>query len=224
MSITLNDGFRDWLNGGWQETYNYPNEDAEFKSFGKIPRLTREVVVTEKIDGTNAHILIRPFTSLDGPGHECGVIAPLRGKLYELIPASRTRFIAPGKETDNFGFAEWVFNNADELVKLGVGRHYGEWWGQGIQRGYGLKERRFSLFNLKKWGDDEVRPACCHAVPWLASGEFDTYQIDRVLELLTMVGSLAAPGFMRPEGIVVYHTAGDLLFKKTIEKDEGKDA
>jgi len=32
-------------------------------------------------------------------------------------------------------------------------------------------------------------------------------------------GSLAAPGFMNPEGIVSYHIAGNTGFKKTIEKD-----
>jgi hypothetical protein len=25
---------------------------------------------------------------------------------------------------------------------------------------------------------------------------------------------------MRPEGVVIFHTAGNLMFKKTIEKDE----
>jgi hypothetical protein len=35
-----------------------------------------------------------------------------------------------------------------------------------------------------------------------------------------MGGSKAAPGFMKPEGIVVFHVAGNVGFKKTIEKDE----
>jgi hypothetical protein len=33
-------------------------------------------------------------------------------------------------------------------------------------------------------------------------------------------GSLAAPGFMDPEGIVIFHTAANFAFKKTIKKDE----
>jgi hypothetical protein len=37
---------------------------------------------------------------------------------------------------------------------------------------------------------------------------------------LTLGGSLAAPGWSRPEGIVIYHTAGGYLFKKTIDGDE----
>jgi hypothetical protein len=31
---------------------------------------------------------------------------------------------------------------------------------------------------------------------------------------------MAAEGFMDPEGIVVYHTAGNVGFKKTIENDD----
>ncbi len=33
-------------------------------------------------------------------------------------------------------------------------------------------------------------------------------------------GSFAAPGFTKPEGIVIFHTAASMLFKKTLEKDE----
>ena len=40
------------------------------------------------------------------------------------------------------------------------------------------------------------------------------------LEALRVRGSEAAPGFMNPEGVVIYHIAGNIGFKKTIEKDE----
>jgi hypothetical protein len=33
-------------------------------------------------------------------------------------------------------------------------------------------------------------------------------------------GSQAARGFMRPEGVVIFHVASGQLFKKTIEGDE----
>ena len=33
-------------------------------------------------------------------------------------------------------------------------------------------------------------------------------------------GSLAAPGFMKPEGVVIYHTAANIMFKKTFKNDE----
>ena len=106
-----------------------------------------------------------------------------------------------------------------ELETLGVGYHYGEWWGQGIQRGYGLKEKRFSLFNVNKW-NLITAPACCHVVPTLYAGMFDTHTCTSIIEWLATYGSVAAPGFMKPEGIVVFHTAQGHLYKKTIEKDE----
>ncbi len=64
-----------------------------------------------------------------------------------MFIGSRTRWITA--QDDNHGFARWVEGNKQELLKLGAGRHFGEWWGSGIQRGYGLQkgEKRFSLFN-----------------------------------------------------------------------------
>ena len=171
-----------------------------FEPFAKIARLSREVVVTEKIDGTNSQVLITD----DG----------------DILAGSRSRWLTPGKTPDNFGFAAWVEANRDELLKLGPGRHYGEWWGRGVQRGYGLAEKRFSLFNVAKWGDDSVRPACCHVVPVLYTGVFDTAFITGAVTLLSATGSVAAPGFMKPEGVVIYHTASGHLYKKTCEKDE----
>ena len=171
---------------------------TDFIGFQKIPRLSRECIVTEKIDGTNGCIYI--------------------GEDGEFLVGSRNRWITP--ENDNFGFARWAYEHKDELLRLGPGRHFGEWWGQGIQRGYGLREKRFSLFNVSKWSDDAVRPGCCHVVPLLYRGPFDTGEIRGYLKYLGYHGSLAAPGFMRPEGVVIYHVAGNLYFKKTIEKDE----
>jgi hypothetical protein len=40
------------------------------------------------------------------------------------------------------------------------------------------------------------------------------------LSLLEDTGSFAAQGFMNPEGIVIYHTAANMMFKKTIKNDE----
>jgi hypothetical protein len=169
----------------------------DFVEFQKIPRLTRECVITEKIDGTNGVIYI--------------------GENGEFLIGSRTRWITP--QDDNYGFAKWCEANKEELLKLGVGTHYGEWWGQGIQRNYGLKEKRFSLFNSKRWTDDTVRPVCCGVVPVLKIYTFDSNVIDEVIKDLTLNGSKAVPGFMKPEGIVIYHTASRQYFKKTIEKD-----
>ena len=184
----------------------------EFIGFPKMPRLSREIIITEKIDGTNAQIAIIEQDGFPSPGalYETGSLA--------LFAGSRTRWITPAD--DNYGFAKWCLENAEELLRLGPGRHFGEWWGRGIQRGYGLKEKRFSLFNVGRWADDAIRPNCCHVVPTLHRGIFNTFDVEQTLEWLRRYGSAAAPGFMRPEGIIVYHSAGNFGMKKTIEKDE----
>jgi hypothetical protein len=194
----------------------------EFQGFPKIPRYSRDCVITEKIDGTNGQILFDPVM---GPIEDYEALFGIPN-LYTycgeqkvaLWVGSRKRFIT--SLDDNFGFAKWACDNLTELTKLGPGRHFGEWWGQGIQRGYGLKEKRFSLFNVKKWNEPSIRPACCSVVPTIAMGTFDTRLIEQALLLLKEFGSYAAPGFMNPEGIVVFHSAGSLLFKKTLVGDE----
>lgn len=170
-----------------------------FTPFQSIPRLKRGIVVTEKIDGTNAQI----FITEDG----------------RVLAGSRSRWITP--DDDNYGFARWVAEHEDELHRLGPGHHFGEWWGQGIQRRYGLEEKRFSLFNTGRWNAENPPPACCHIVPVLYTGDFDTREIDAQLEHLRTNGSVAAPGFMRPEGVVIYHAQSRQLFKVTLDKNDG---
>ena len=180
---------------------------TEFMGFPKMSRFSREVYVLEKIDGTNAQILIEQ----DGT----------------FLCGSRTRWIVPGD--DNFGFAKWAHENKDELIKLGPGKHFGEWWGLGIQRNYGLKERRFSLFNASRWADPHsdpanlttqvLAPACCHVVPILWRGNMDDMPLMAIMAKLAVAGSEAAPGFMDPEGVVIFHTASNIGFKKTIKDD-----
>jgi hypothetical protein len=169
----------------------------DFVGFPKMARLSRECIITEKIDGTNACIYI--------------------GEDGEFLVGSRTRWITP--EDDNYGFAKWAYANKEELMKLGPGQHFGEWWGQGIQRKYGLTEKRFSLFNVSRW-TELTKPACCHVVPVLYRGIFHTYEATDCLARLSLHGSVAAPGFMKPEGVVIYHVAAKVGFKKTLENDD----
>lgn len=193
----------------------------EFHGFGKIPRLSRDMTITEKIDGTSAQIRI---VSEDTIVSEVATASFLNEYTYKcssglyLIAGSRNRYLKPG--ADNHGFARWAWDNAEELVKLGEGRHFGEWWGKGIQHGYGLNEKRFSLFNSSIWKDDSVRPICCHVVPELYSGPFNTDAASRIINVLEAQGSFAAPGCMKPEGIIIYHVAANRYFKKTIKNDE----
>ena len=190
---------------------------TEFVEFRKIPRLSRECIITEKIDGTNAQV----FITEDG----------------DIFTGSRDRWITP--QSDNYGFARWVEGNKADILKLGPGRHFGEWWGNGIQRNYGLKEKRWSLFNVRRWcryneppltyaqenqtlpeKRQEQLPECIGLVPVLLKRDtFETSSVEFVLNELRDFGSSAAPGFMDPEGVVVYHSASGFAFKKTIKDD-----
>jgi len=186
----------------------------DFQPFPKLARLNREIVITEKLDGTNAQIYI--------------------GEDGSIRAGSRNRWITPSD--DNYGFARWCNDNFAELLKLGPGRHFGEWWGAGIQRNYGLKEKRFSLFNVHRWKpcSDEQNPGvyyveglqgipgpnCCHVVPTLWRGNYDMMREYLVLSDLRDRGSVAAPGFMDAEGIVIFHTAAGQCFKVTLKNDD----
>lgn len=193
----------------------------EFEPWPKISRLNRDILITEKIDGTNACVVVT----------EEG----------EVFAQSRTRMLSPYE--DNFGFATWVENNKDYLKLLGKGRHYGEWWGQGIQRGYGLTEKRFSLFNVGRWLLVEEQLQTLNAVkelvpqlgtvpilyqgPWFNEGDLTDdvilskgyFAINDEILRLKREGSQAVPGYMNPEGIVVFHKASGFLFKVTCEND-----
>lgn len=186
-----------------------------FQEFPKMARYSRECIITEKIDGTNAQVIITD----DG----------------RIAAASRTRLITP--TDDNYGFARWVEDNKAELLKLGPGRHFGEWWGSKIQRTYGRTDKVFSLFNVSRWIPNWASPNppqdgivaangtgepinCCRVVPILARGAFDTYLVNSAINFLAATGSAAQPGFMSPEGIVIWHCAANIGFKKTILNDE----
>lgn len=183
----------------------------EFQEFQKIARLSRECTITEKIDGTNAQIYIKEA----GPEDEGSPIIASNNGLV-MLTGSRNRWITPND--DNFGFSGWVERNVEDLWALGPGHHYGEWWGNGIQRRYGVADKRFSLFNVSRWSTENL-PKCCSVVPTLYTGDFIMNAVDDAIDYLKTNGSVAAPGFMDPEGIVVYHTAGRMYFKKTIKND-----
>jgi hypothetical protein len=196
-----------------------------FEKWPSIPRRSKEqMTITEKIDGTNAAILFFPLDAVEGGATPICTVDTNDG-LYGVWAQSRTRFIYP--DSDNFGFARWVSDNAQALYDvLGIGRHYGEWWGQGIQCGYGLKEKRFSLFKAPRWQEiigafeDTTPVKGLRTVPILYSGKFLDGDMDRVVETLSK-GSLAAPEFTgMPEGVVVYLREANTSYKILLENDD----
>lgn len=203
----------------------------EFTPFPKIGRwANNKIAVTEKIDGTNGSVNIE----LTGPLHylnDPSVLArmPASDRMDFVVRAgSRNRWLT--RQADNYGFAAWVQEHAVELVKLGEGQHFGEWWGSGIQRGYGLQpgDKRFSLFNTGRWINtptgvydrgvptQDKRPVLAPGlgvVPVLYYGPMrdasGRCQIEEAMRRLQFSGSQAAPGFKGegkggPEGVMIY--------------------
>jgi hypothetical protein len=211
---------------------------SDYPKFRPIPRLNRRTVITEKIDGTNGLVEITPLAEFDDSEQDItlGVLVYRDNEPYIVRAGSRNRWLT--RENDNFGFAAFVFDHAVELVALGPGKHYGEWFGKGIQTGYGLDEKRFALFNVAKWYDPrdpevteqylatfpkaQPAPEAVTVVPVISviDGKWLNEAVDEALNTLEHEGSYIAPGFTNPEGVVVFHDAAGVYFKATIKNDE----
>jgi hypothetical protein len=178
----------------------------DFRKWPSIQRLSSEVCyITEKIDGTNGVIYVP--SEPDKP----------------VLAGSRERWLTkddgtpPEKAADNFGFAAWVYERRDSLRRLGEGYHYGEFHGDGIQRRYGLKNKRWASFAY--WRTDIDIPDVC-VVPILYQGEPTEGIIGAMVDKLRIGGSVLYPGFMQPEGVVVtYKNMNTCKFKKLCEND-----
>ena len=174
-------------------------EDVEFKEWPKISRENPfKVTITEKLDGTNACIIIA------------------EGKIVGA--QSRKRLITI--DNDNYGFAAWVQSNNDDILSLGDGYHYGEWAGLGIQKNpHNLDKKKFFLFNTFRWNDNcPERPECCEVVPILFEGEMDA---GTVPELLMALEGGEDENYT-PEGLIVYYHALRAYTKHTIKSPNGK--
>ena len=92
----------------------------------------------------------------------------------------------------------------------------------------GGEDKRFSLFNTTVWGPiikaREIAglpiPLGLGVVPVMYEGKFLTREVEDQIFRLRTFGSLCAPGFMDPEGVVVYHDAAKAFFKVTVKDDE----
>lgn len=101
----------------------------EFEEFPKMARWSREVVITEKLDGTNAQVVITPI----GAGElaqiaegwtldRMGIVAVSKHGEFVMRAGSRTKWITADKQNDNYGFAAWCQSNAEQLFELGEGK------------------------------------------------------------------------------------------------------
>lgn len=193
-----------------QASASLTNNGREFQSFNKIPRYENDsFTISEKMDGTNGVILVYM-----GEG----------GK--EVMAGSRSQWLRDDgrKSWDNHGFAAWVKEKESELTRLPCGRYYGEWYGRGINRNYGLDDRRFMLFNYKhcmKLKAEGLLPPCVE-VELVTDVDVSHEVLDSLVKKrsnhLREYGSFVVPGFMRPEGLIVRSTLKQQLHKVIIDK------
>lgn len=199
-----------------------------FEKFPSLTRFSHGWTITEKLDGTNAAIVITPADLVVDPHYHATAIATIRGNL--VFAQSRTKLITPGKSTDNAGFARYVYDNAEEIVaKLGEGRHFGEWVGKGVQkRHYNLPNKVFALFNVNRWQGADL-PQLVTTVPAMVRnayldnpGATARTQLDHLKVAGSLFGGFDANGdpYLNPEGIVMYHAPSNTAFKKTFDYDE----
>lgn len=189
--------------------------EVEFREWPKISRWNRDITITEKVDGSNACVIVSE-------------------DLLTVAAQSRSKIITP--ETDNHGFARWVAENEEMLATtLGAGYHFGEWYGSGVQKraGYGLEKgvKKLALFNTARWMPTmEAHPylydAGLDVVPVLWEGKAETlnsgiaFATARLREEGSFVRSARGVRDVKPEGIIIYHHAANMSFKLTLEKDE----
>jgi hypothetical protein len=213
-----------------------------FREFPKIARLYKgNIVVTEKIDGTNGQIYIVNGECPDALATievDADSTTGTESLLYSIFAGSRSRWLSRGKG-DNFAFAHWVAENAYALATgLGEGRHFGEWWGRGIQRGYNQADRNFSLFNVGRWFtpggvgqmpdlDTEDLPNPVPAVPGLSTVPIVYYgpwfgraadPVSEALRRLQYSGS-TLDSRTPAEGVMVFHEASGLYLKAPVDEN-----
>jgi hypothetical protein len=202
----------------WRDAYMGKSKHVGpvgFIKWPSTPRWHKGITITEKIDGTNACIRI-----LDGT----------------VTTQSRKRLITP--EDDNFGFAKWAYDNAGALTDvLGYGVHFGEWFGEGIQKNpLGIEGKRFAHFSPWKYNEVEqerIRESgLVEFVPVLFEGQADYNVIPNIIEGLELYGSRVAGAklvsqgyahepdeYARAEGIIVWHRETQQKYKILLDND-----
>jgi len=241
-------------NGSRSELHDDEDTFGQFKSWGSTPRFHKGLHITEKINGTNAGVSVQGFSighHVDHPVPSDAVLVfgPGVGEFnapeveYLVRAQSRKRIITP--QNDNFGFAKWVWDNADGLANLlGYGYHYGEWYGEGIQANpLAVAGRRWALFNTWHWhGKGNLERLVDADIPGLTlvpvlhdeqrDGPADWMTIPKALELLQVHGSQAT-GFMTlpnsnkmdfyvegAEGIIVWQRDTRQRYKILLREDD----
>lgn len=160
----------------------------EFKKYPKTKRfLDSTMLITEKLEGTNAQIV---FLESETPNY------------IPWLAGSRNKWLT--ETSSNFGFYQFVEENVEVLFEiLGVGRHYGEFCGDKIQNTAGVEGKKLFMFNTSLDIPEEYKHIV-DTVPRLHVGPFNPRVIHEILNGLKDNGSVASPGFYPVEGIILH--------------------
>lgn len=183
-----------------------------YPSFPSIERLENlHCVITEKIDGTNGLI---EYWIDSNPNHF---------PYCQVRFGSRNRYITT--TDDNSGFANFFFSHKSRILEI-IGnleepptqsiRIYGEWFGKGIQRGYGLDQKYFMPFS-SFWAEKMIEAGIPNIKEpaILYTGKFIEAEVDHQMGILKFDGSHVVPGYRNPEGIVIYFSHYNFRLKQT---------
>jgi len=193
---------------------------SEYPKYPSIERFENIYsIISEKVDGTNGLIEIE---------YDDGLLAVRFG--------SRNRWLT--LSSDNAGFMNFfamfakkiaivpdilrakAVNELDNRNKVCSNpiRIYGEWYGKGIQRGYGLDTKYFMPFHTIL-AEALIEANVPNIMPphIMYTGKFDKQIADDMMNLLRTHGSGVTPGYFNPEGIVVYFPTYQFCLKDTFE-------
>ena len=193
---------------------------SSLNAYPKYPKTHRleniNCIISEKVDGTNGLI------------HG---IYDSKTESFKVKFGSRTRYLNPEvKDGDNFGFASFylpykklfkkLFNSLrEEHSDLCDIKIYGEWFGKGIQRGYGLENKYFMPFN-KYYAAFLQQGSIPNIIePYIfCECKYNIQESLDAMSLLRANGSYLIPGYDNPEGIIINFRDLDIRFKETINK------
>lgn len=179
----------------------------DFKAYPKTQRLSNEIVtIAEKIDGTNGVLHV---------DHQSRTV----------LAGSRSKWLINdgSRSWDNHGFGAWVKENEEKLLNLPEGLHYGEWYGKGINRNYGMKDRKLMLFNRSRYqnileeGDFPTELELETVISLVSVSELPEEAL-RIKARVDKEGSYHVPGFMKTEGVIFRFQLSAKVYKEVWDK------
>lgn len=195
----------------------------KYPSFNKIERLENiYCIISEKIDGTNGLIEINYDSVKFGSKNRYLESHEDNAGFMNFYSYHKNIFINTAKELNEkeIEISGETLTKYEEIYPIHI---YGEWFGKGIQRGYGLDKKFFMPFN-PEYAELLIEHEVPHIVrPYiLYEGKFSEKVATSSMHFLKEEGSYVIPKYMKPEGIVIYFPKYNFYLKDTFEGPKWK--